>query len=122
MFKRPKYNAKKTVRHGIKFDSLAEADYFDELIKTHEVECQPKIYLSKAKILYKPDFKIIEDGKVIYIDVKGMETPVFKIKKRLWKAYQSDELRIIKRSGKRFKLAETVHGNSELLRQNQSDK
>ena len=93
-----KYGAKKTVVDGIKFDSKTEAEYFSQnkpLIK----ELQPKIYLTKARILYKPDF-LLKSGE--YVDVKGFETPVFKLKKKLWKFYGAGKLLIIKKKGRSF--------------------
>jgi predicted nuclease of restriction endonuclease-like RecB superfamily len=69
---------------------------------------QPKIYLSGAKILYKPDFLIEENGKLIYVDVKGFTTPIFAIKKRLWKFYGPSILRIV--TGKKI---ENVEGGNE---------
>lgn len=108
-----KYGAKKTEIDGIKFDSKAEAEFYLYLKKSETikiVEMQPKIYLTKARILYKPDFLVKDHEGDYYIDVKGMETPVFKIKKRLWKAYIDMPLHIIKKSGKKFKTVEVVHG------------
>lgn len=109
-----KYNAKKTQIDGIVFDSQAEADFYEELKLYQEmkllkiIKLQPKVYLTDAKILYKPDFLIEENGKMVYIDVKGMETQGFKIKKRLWKHYGPGILRILKRKGKSFYVSETI--------------
>lgn len=97
-----KYCAVKTTVDGIRFDSKAEANYYlhlkflesKNIIKI--VEIQPKRYMTEAKILYKPDFLIIENGKLIYIDVKGMITPVFAIKARLWVHYGAGTLRLVK--------------------------
>jgi hypothetical protein len=54
---------------------------------------QEKVYLSAAKILYKPDF-VLEARKptgeyvTLYIECKGAETPSWKLKGRLWNAYR----------------------------------
>ncbi len=111
MFKRNKYGAKRKEVDGINFHSTSEADYYIHLKEegVNIVELQPKVRLTKANLLYKPDFLIEEDGVLVYIDVKGFETPVFKIKKRLWKAYREDELRLVKRSGKKFKTIERIN-------------
>ena len=103
-YKKNKYNNKKTIINGIKFDSLAEADYYLYLKSSsiEIIEMQPKVYLTEAKILYKPDFLIKENGKLIYIDVKGVVTPVFAIKRRLWHRYGQGLLREIKKVGKNF--------------------
>lgn len=98
-----KYNAKKTEIDGITFDSRRESERYIELkiMKTageiKDFELQPK-FLLHGGIKYIADFKVIHnDGKVVYEDVKGIETPVFKLKKKLLKAdYPDVELRIIK--------------------------
>lgn len=109
-----KYGAKKVIIDDIKFDSIAEGEFYLEL-KTYEsvgaikiLKLQPKVYLSRARILYKPDFLIQENGKDYYIDVKGMETQGFKLKAKLWKAYGPAPLRIIKRKGSKFFLDKTI--------------
>ncbi len=106
-----KYQNIKTTVDGIRFDSKAEAEYYLELkingVKIEEM--QPKVYLSKAKILYKPDFVIIEDGKRVWIDVKGAATPVFNLKARLWKAYGPGDLRIVKRVKNAFIIDKTIN-------------
>ncbi len=110
-----KYNARKTTVYGIKFDSKAEAEYYQYLqSQTYYqiIELQPKVYLTDAKILYKPDFLLMDDSdKLFFVDVKGMETPVFRIKKRLWKAYRSEELHIVKKKGKYFHTTDIVNGS-----------
>lgn len=48
------------------------------------------------KIEYVADFQYEQDGKIIVEDVKGMETDVFKLKKKLFEyKYKDLELRII---------------------------
>ena len=113
MFKATKYSAIKTTVNGVKFDSKAEAEYYLFLKGLCDVEIldlQPKIYLTTAKILYKPDFyvKDLITKESYYIDVKGMCTPVFMIKKRLWKAYRTERLLLVKKSGKTFKVMEDI--------------
>lgn len=108
---RSKYGAVKTIADGIKFDSKAEAEYYLhlKLSGVKIIELQPKLYFTKAKILYKPDFLIEENDIGIYIDVKGLETPIFKLKKRLWKAYCLNELRLVKKKGKSFIVTERIN-------------
>lgn len=99
-----KYGAKKTVIDGQKFDSKFEAEYYGELKlreKAGEIkilELQPKVYLSQARILYRPDFLILDGSDRVYIDVKGFKTVTFAIKKRLWKAYCTEKLKIVYRN------------------------
>jgi hypothetical protein len=99
--KKNKYSAVKTTIDGITFDSKFEASYYAQLKllektgKVKIIELQPKVYLTEARILYKPDFLIEENGVLTWIDVKGMPTPGFNVKKRLWRYYGPGELRII---------------------------
>lgn len=104
--RRHKYGAKVTWVDGIRFDSMAEAEFYRR-VKTDIEELQPKVYLTRAKLLYKPDF-LMKDGT--YIDIKGMETPVFKLKKRLWKHYGPGRLEIWVKKGSNFIVTETVDG------------
>ena len=107
-FKSNKYGAKKTVIDGIKFASKAESEYYLYLLQqkrlgiVDKIETQPKVYLTEARILYVSDFLITENGKKYYVDIKGMQTPVFRLKLKLWKFYGAGELRLIKKSGKKF--------------------
>ena len=60
---------------------------------------QPVVMLDIIR--YVPDFLVTyNDGQVMYIDVKGMETPVFRMKLKLWKKYGPGKLRLVKQSGK----------------------
>lgn len=99
-YNKSKFNNIKKVIDGIKFDSQLEAAYYLELqrLKVKIIEFQPKVRLTDANILYKPDFLIVEDGQKVYIDVKGMQTPVFNIKKRLWKSYGPGRLILVKKN------------------------
>lgn len=100
--KNHKFMAKKTIVNGIKFPSKAEADRYVELsilkqsgiIKDFELQPVFKLY---AGIKYIADFKVIyPDGRVEFEDVKGVETPVFRLKLKLFKAdYPDVILRII---------------------------
>lgn len=99
---------------GIKFDSKAEAEYY-ALAKLCErngtlkiLDIQPKVYMTRARILYKPDFKIDEGGKIVFIDVKGKRTTAFQIKKRLWRYYGEGTLRLVQQNGFTFDVLEEV--------------
>lgn len=88
-----KYHSKKTVIDGIGFDSKLEANCYLFLKPLFpSLELQPK-YLLQPKfrvnneaireINYNADFKFkIKDIEII-IDSKGMETDVFKIKRKM---------------------------------------
>ncbi len=114
--KKNKYNAKKAEANGIVFDSILEKDYFLHLCHLEKyghiklLETQVKCYLTKAKILMKPDFKIFNNktGKVEFHETKGHETTTYRIKRRLWKHYGEGKLVIIKRKGNKFFVSEEV--------------
>jgi len=113
-----KYNIKKVIVDGKRFDSPSESQYYSylKLLSTEArsgiklLELQPKVYLTDAKILYKPDFLIEENGEKIYIDVKGVSTPTFKIKLRLWKHYAEGKLRIVKKDRRGFRVTDEILG------------
>lgn len=86
--KRSKYNAKKVVVDGIKFDSKKEAKYYEEL-KLRKAAGEVDYFLLQVPfhlpggVVYKCDFQeFLSDGTVRYVDTKGFETPEFKIKKK----------------------------------------
>jgi hypothetical protein len=107
--RKAKYGNKKLERQGKKFDSILEWDVYSILkvmLAANEIDildCQPKVYLSDAHILYKPDFlaREFKTGKWFYIEAKGVETSVWKIKKSLWKYYGPGDLHIYKRAKNR---------------------
>jgi len=102
--KRNKYGNKKTTVDGIIFDSKCEAGLYN-MVKTMErhgeifdIELQPHVYLTKAKILYKPDIKVKCKTTLsgIWLEAKGHEGAVWRIKRRLWKYYGPGILRVYK--------------------------
>ncbi len=109
IFRRSKYGNKKTrCLKDHKHDSMAEARYCDAAhanLTVVKVVQQPKVYLTAAKILYKPDFLIsFADGSESFVDVKGMLTPVFAIKMRLWAFYGPIGSKLMLVSGNKIKL------------------
>lgn len=83
-----KYRAIKTEVDGINFDSKKEARYYGELklrIRAGEVKyfhMQVPIMLP-GNVKYRVDFQEFHsDGSIHYVDVKGVETAVFKMKKK----------------------------------------
>ena len=107
-----KYRNKKTQIGMYVFDSIAESKRYKELALLEKagqikgLELQPKFLLQEKKkkngktyrkIEYIADFMYIENGKVIIEDVKGMETDVFKLKRKMFEyKYPEFELRIVK--------------------------
>ncbi len=92
---RSKYNAKKTEVDGFVFDSRAEARRYSELMilekagEISELQLQPvfPIFI-KGKLIchYMADFGYKEKGKWIVEDVKGVKTPVYRLKKKMVEA------------------------------------
>lgn len=110
-----KYSAKKVSHAGYSFGSKLEASVYDLLLLDKvagviaTIQCQASVYLTDARILYKPDFKITNvDGKEWYCEAKGFETPVWAIKLRLWRFYGPGELHVYKGSAARPYLDEIV--------------
>jgi hypothetical protein len=106
-----KYNAKKVIVDGIKFDSQAEAQYYSHLKSREfngeiagfkpqpEYTLQPSFVNPRGKkilpIKYKADFLVhYPDGTQEVIDVKGMETADFKLKKKMFE-YKYDQSLIL---------------------------
>ena len=101
-YNRPnKYNNHKTIVDGIKFDSIREAERYQELklLETageiSHLELQPIVVLQDKfiyqgrmfrAITYRADFACFDRtvNRGVIEDVKGMETDVFKIKKKIF--------------------------------------
>ena len=95
-----KYGNKKTKLDGYTFDSKRESIYYLKykrmLIdgKITELTLQPSFLLqdkfkdregvSHRAIKYVADFKFVENGETVVVDVKGHLTDVFKMKKKMF--------------------------------------
>lgn len=92
---------------GIKFPSKAESLLY-LLLKERGIifQCQPKVYLTRAKILFKPDFS--EITRAVYYEMKGVETPSWRIKRRLWMYYGPGKLEVYKMKNGKPYLFETI--------------
>ena len=109
---RAKYGNKKTVVDGIKFDSKWESQrylYLKSLEKAGRIKnliLQPKflIIVNGQKICaYIADFKYNKEDasgqwEHIIEDAKGVETPEFKLKKKLMKAVHNIEIYLSKKT------------------------
>ena len=93
--KRHKYNAVKTTLDGIIFASKAEAKRYAELkllaqagvISNLSLQPRYDCVVADVKICtYVADFMYLEQGKQVVEDVKGVKTPVYKLKKKLVEA------------------------------------
>jgi hypothetical protein len=94
-YNKSKYGNVKTKVDDILFDSKKEANRYCQLKllakagTISELELQPKfdLVVNGLKICsYIADFKYVKDDQIIIEDVKGVQTPEFKLKKKLMKA------------------------------------
>lgn len=109
---RRKYGNQPITVDGHRFDSKAEAAYYAELKirldagEIDKLELQPEFELlpsftrngkKERAITYRADFSWIEDGNRVVVDVKGAETKVFKMKRKmLLYFYPQIDFRIVK--------------------------
>lgn len=100
-----KYKAKRTLLDGICFDSKAEASYYAALKlrlnagEVHDVEYQRPYALTINGILictYRADFVFwdVAMRRRRVVDVKGVQTAAFKIKRKLMKACHGIEVEL----------------------------
>ena len=103
-----KYNAKKKVYNGEKYDSKLEADYASNLdlrIKAGEVDYYERQYKVDLKIegktfrTWKIDFKVwFPDGHYELHECKGFETVDYLMKRDIFRIlYPNEVLKIIKK-------------------------
>lgn len=114
---RNKYGNKKVSHRGYSFGSKLEAATFD-ILKMMElagaikdIKTQQSVYLSLARIQYIADFSAVDrlTGDIIYYESKGMQTPVWAIKKRLWRWYGPGPLFIFTGSHLAPKMTEEIY-------------
>ena len=100
-----KYNNIKTVVDGIKFDSKREAYYYlyykrlqeTKIISNLKLQTPIKFDIDGKHIFtYKADFEYEDEYGHHYIDVKGVETPVFRLRKKLIEAKYKIIIEIVK--------------------------
>lgn len=109
-----KYGARKTTYNGQVYDSQAEADYAAALDRMKAAGaiadwCRGSVLVlvpgkRSERVTYIPDFWVLEnDGEGHYVDVKGVETPVFKLKMKLLRhAMPTARLLIVGKKGERW--------------------
>lgn len=106
-----KYGNKKVIRDGITFDSAMEAKYYEHLKKLQaqgivtSFELQPRFVLlpkfeKKGKkyreIGYNADFTVhYADGHTEVVDIKGMVTQQFELRKKLFEYRYPHELKLL---------------------------
>ena len=117
--KRHKYGAVKTVIDGIKFDSKAEALYYQLHKHDNGMKMQEKFVLmdkfrlnGKAyrEIAYKPDFTFYDENGSLtkVVDVKGVLTPEFKIKSKLFANRYGIQITVAKKVGNVLRFEEKM--------------
>ena len=98
--KEHKYHAEKCEVDGIIFDSKREAHHYKTLKIAESVGAisdlklqtafvlQDKMRLPSGRmqrpIVYRADFEFVREGVRVIVDVKGLETPVFKMKRKMF--------------------------------------
>lgn len=112
-YRKNKFNAKKTEFMGIKFDSKWEAERYGQLVameragivRNLERQVRYNILVNEQKICqYVADFVYEDLGfnkdkcEKIVEDAKGVETPEFKLKKKLMKAVFNIEIKVSKKN------------------------
>lgn len=105
MAKKSKYGNVKCRMHGIVFDSkgemlrymfLRDQQYFNKISDLkHHVDFSIEV---KGVVIcdYEADFTYLKDGVLVVEDFKGVETAVFKLKKKLLKAALGIDIRVVK--------------------------
>lgn len=111
-----KYKAKRVQHDKYSFASKLEASVYT-MLKAREnageieiLQVQDHIYLTRAEILYMPDFKCLNKTTQLpfWVEAKGMNTPSWNIKKKLWGVYGPGILEIYKGTHLRPFLHETI--------------
>lgn len=107
--RRNKYNVaprERRTAYGIVFDSRMEMMFYLHLLERERkgeirnIELQPRFELlpKPNRITYIADFRVTnQDGTQTVFDVKGRETPVFKLKKKMMRHFHPNvDLKVIK--------------------------
>ena len=99
---RHKFNATRTEHGGRKYDSKAEAKYAAAL-ELRKAAGEVVFWLEQVPILlpgnvrYRVDFlEFHADNTVHFVDVKGMTTPMFTLKKKQVEALYPIEIEVVK--------------------------
>ena len=84
-----KYRSNKTSVDGHTFDSMKEAEFYNELklrLKSNDIKgfCLQPVFILAPGLKYKPDFIVFNnDGTYDVIDVKGFKTKEYIAKKKV---------------------------------------
>ena len=118
-----KYGAKREEIAGRSFASGLEKAVYLYLLaleqggEISDIRCQVRVLLTEAKILFIPDFSVFDKalGETVHVEAKGLESDVYRIKRRLWMHYGPGLLRVYKGSKTKFKLFEEIRPNANNL-------
>jgi len=110
--RRNKYNAKRISG----FDSQLEYSVYqwlkllEDTGQATDIKKQEKVSLTKAQVQCRIDFSYIdtESNEKIYVEAKGVETPRWRLIKKLWKHYGPGDLQVIKGTARKLDFAETI--------------
>lgn len=110
-----KYGAQKVETDGHSFSSKLELAVY-QMLKHRQlageitaIQVQAHVYLTDARILYIPDFRCtLENGEDLFVEAKGFQTDVYRIKRRLWMHYGLAPLEVWMGSPTRLRLEETI--------------
>lgn len=112
-----KYHAVRTSCGKHSHASRAESEcccYFQLLERGGELEIlksQPNVFVTDAKLRIIPDWLIrYRDGREVYADYKGCESPSWRKNRKLWIHYGPKPLEVWKKKGTRFFVSETLRG------------
>lgn len=110
---RNKFGAKRVVYDNKNFASKLEAAVYHILKQNENIEilqCQARVKLTKAEIVYIPDFKCQDKrtGEVFYIEAKGTIGERYAIIRKLWKFYGPCRLIEYRGTHKRPFIYETI--------------
>lgn len=114
--RRTKYGNVRTEFDGRIYDSSGEAKLArllkarEALGEIRELEFQPTVFLSEARIRYRPDFRyrLIPCGTQEYVEYKGKELQSWKDRKKLWTVYGPATLHVYKAQRGEPVLVETI--------------
>ena len=108
-----KFGAKRVQYDNFTFASKLEASVY-QLLKLDPnieiVQCQARVKLTKAEIVYIPDFKCLDKttNETFYVEAKGIEGERYIIIRKLWKFYGECPLIVYKGSHLNPRLYETI--------------
>ena len=107
--RKSKYGAKSCVVDGITYASGLERTHHNELMLLEkaglisDLEFQPKpveLTIPARQTMFKPDFRYVENGQVVYTDTKGAETARWRDVKKAWRHSGPAVMRVVKAAGK----------------------